>query len=131
LGRSRKSRSVATFEIAVRVWNPADPSRFAEVKALVDTGASYSWISRSRLEPLGVQAVRRQKFRTSEGRTVERDLVAVWVASSGFSGLAMVVAAECDDTEVIGVHTIEGLGLAVDPVQKRLAPAVGLGCRIR
>jgi hypothetical protein len=31
---------VATFEITVKVWNPADPSRFAEVKALVDTGAS-------------------------------------------------------------------------------------------
>jgi predicted aspartyl protease len=122
---------VVTFEITVKVWNPADPSRFADIKAPVDTGALYSWISRSKLESLDVQVVRRQKFRTSEGNTVERDLAAVWLASDGFSGLAMVVAADCSDKDVIGVHTIEGLGLAVDPVQKRLVPAVGLGCRIR
>jgi hypothetical protein len=46
---------MAAFEITVKVWNPADPGRFEEVNALVDTGASYSWISRTRLEPLGVQ----------------------------------------------------------------------------
>jgi hypothetical protein len=74
--------------------------------------------------------VRRQKFRTIEGRVVERDLAAVWVASNGFSGVAVVVMAERDDTEVIGVHTIEGLGLAADPVHKKLVPMVGLGCRI-
>ena len=122
---------MATFEITVKVWNPADPSRFADVKALVDTGASYSWISRSTLEPLGVQTVRRQKFRTIEGQTVERDLAAVWVASNGFSGVAIVVVAERNDAEGIGVHTIEGLGLAADPVHKKLVPMVGLGSLIR
>jgi len=28
--------------------------------------------------------------------------------------------------EVIGAHTIEGLGLAADPVQKKLIPTIGL-----
>jgi len=37
-----------------------------------------------------------------------------------------VVIAERSDMEVIGVHTIEGLGLAADPVQKKLVPTIGL-----
>jgi hypothetical protein len=32
--------------------------------------------------------------------------------------------AEASDMEVIGVHTIEGLGMAADPVQKKLIPTV-------
>ena len=32
--------------------------------------------------------------------------------------------AEPSDMEVIGVHTIEGLGLAADPVRKKLIPRV-------
>jgi hypothetical protein len=35
-----------------------------------------------------------------------------------------VVVAEPGDMEAIGVHTIEGLGMAADPVQKKLIPTV-------
>jgi predicted aspartyl protease len=110
---------VATFAITVKVWNPANPDRFADVEALVDTGASYSWISRSRLEPLGVQTVRRLKF-----RTIERDLAAVFLSAGGYTGGDNVVVAEPGDIEVLGAHSLESLGLAVDPVNKKLMPLV-------
>ena len=115
---------MATFEIKARVWNPADPSRFVEGAAPVDTGASYSWILRSRLEPLGVQKVRRLKFRTIEGHTVERDLAAVFLSADGYTGGDNVVMAESGDIEVLGAHSLESLGLAVDPVNKKLMPLV-------
>jgi len=38
----------------------------------------------------------------------------------------MVVMAEAGDSEVMGAHSIEGLGLAADPVQKKLIPTVML-----
>ena len=110
---------MATFAITVKVWNPANPDRFADVEALVDTGASYSWISRSRLEPLGVQTVRRLKF-----RTIERDLAAVFLSAGGYTGGDNVVVAEPGDIEVLGAHSLESLGLAVDPVNKKLMPLV-------
>jgi hypothetical protein len=34
--------------------------------------------------------------------------------------------AEAGEMEVMGAHTIEGLGLAADPVQKKLVPTVML-----
>ncbi|MGB7641538.1 MAG: hypothetical protein WBL82_09630, partial [Terriglobales bacterium] len=100
-----------------------------EIEALVNTGAAFSWIHRERLERMGFVALRRMGFRAIDGSIIERDTAAVWVASNGFNGPDTVVVAERNDMEVIGVHTIEGLGLAADPVQKRLVPTIGLALR--
>jgi len=70
--------------------------------------------------------LRRMGFRGIDGSIIERDTAAVWVGSDGFSGPDTVVIAERSDMEVIGAHTIEGLGLAADPVQKKLVPTIGL-----
>jgi len=115
---------VATFTVKLKVWNPASPSRSAELEAWADTGAAYSWISKERLEPLGVQRVRRLQFKTIEGHTVERDLAAVFLAADGYTGGDNVVLAEPGDLEVLGAHSLESLGLAVDPVHKKLVPLV-------
>jgi aspartyl protease family protein len=114
------------FTAKLRVWNPAMPSRVEELDVIVDTGAAYSSVLRSRLEGLGVQAVRRMKFRTIEGHTIERELAPVFVATDGFTGGDNVVVAEAGDMEVLGSHTLESLGVTVDPVGKKLVPTVGL-----
>jgi predicted aspartyl protease len=95
-----------------------------EFVAMVDTGAAFSWIHRERLERLGPEFLRRIGFRAIDGSIIERDTVAVWVGSDGFRAPDIVVVAEPTDMEVIGVHTIEGLGMAADPVQKKLIPSV-------
>jgi len=123
---------VATFTVKVKVWNPAEPGRSAELEAWADTGAAYSWISKARLEPLGVQHVRKLQFQTIEGHTIERDLAAVFLSANGYTGGDNVVVAESGDLEVLGAHSLESLGLAVDPVHKKLVPlvvALGLSAR--
>ena len=126
---------MGTFTTTLRVWNPANPARVEELEAIVDTGAAYSWVSRARLEALGVRPVRRMQFRTIEGHLIDRELVPVFVATDGFTGGDNVVAAELRDMEVIGSHTLESLGVTVDPVSKKLVPTVGLAlhasCRAR
>jgi len=117
---------MGTFSAKLRVWNPASPSRVEEMDVIVDTGAAYSWISRLKLESMGVQAVRRMQFRTIEGHTIERDLAPVFVATDGFTGGDNVVMAEAGDMEVLGSHTLETLGVTVDPVNKKLVPTVAL-----
>jgi len=98
---------------------------------IVDTGAAYSWISRAKLESMGVNSVRRMQFRTIEGHTIERDLAPVFVATDGFTGGDNVVMAEAGDMEVLGSHTLETLGVTVDPVNKRLVPTVALALAAR
>jgi predicted aspartyl protease len=122
---------MGTFSAKLRVWNPANPSNVEELDAFVDTGAAFSWISRARLERLGVGPTRRMPFRTIEGRVLERDLATVYVATDGYSVPDVVVMAEPGEMEVMGAHTIEGLGLAADPVQKKLVPTVMLALAAR
>jgi len=122
---------MGTFSAKLRVWNPASPSRVEEMDVIVDTGAAYSWISRAKLESMGVNSVRRMQFRTIEGHTIERDLAPVFVATDGFTGGDNVVMAEAGDMEVLGSHTLETLGVTVDPVNKRLVPTVALALAAR
>ena len=113
---------MSTCTVKVRVWNPVNPERFAEADVWADTGAAYSWISKDRLEPLHVQKVRRLQFQTIEGHKIERELAAVFLSTDGFTGGDNVVVGEAGDAEVLGAHSLESLGLAVDPVHKKLVP---------
>jgi predicted aspartyl protease len=115
-----------TFTVKLRVWNHARPENVEELEALVGTGVAFTRISRARLERLGIGPTRRMPFRTIEGRVLERDLATVYVATDGYSVPDVVVMAEAGEMEVMGAHTIEGLGLAADPVQKKLVPTVML-----
>lgn len=60
---------------------------------------------------------------------IERELAAVFVRVDGHTGGDNVVMAQKGDTEVLGAFTLEGLGLAADPVKKILGPTVGLALR--
>jgi predicted aspartyl protease len=122
---------VGLFKSKLAVCNPASPSRTEELELLVDTGASYSWFLRERLEALGIRPTGRMQFRTIDGRVLERDVAPVFVRSDGHVGGDTVVVVESGDAEVLGAHTLESLGLAADPVQKRLIPTVGMAFRIQ
>ena len=122
---------MGVFKTKLKVWNPARPARARGLSLIVDTGASYSWVSRKQLEALGIRATRREQFRTIEGRIVERDLAPVFVRLNGHIGGDTVVMAEPGDAQVLGAHTLETLGLAADPVKKKLVPTTGFALMIR
>ena len=115
---------MGTFSAKLRLWNPVAPEKVEEMELMVDTGAAFSWISRDRLQKLGIGSSRKMPFRTIEGRVLDRDLAIAYVSSDGQSVPDLVVMAEAGEMEVIGAHTIEGLGMAADPIQKKLIPTV-------
>jgi len=114
------------FQTKLAVWNPAAPARAEEFDLWVDTGAAYSWLSRKKLEAMGIVVSDRMEFRTIEGKVIERDVVPVFLRHNGRTGGDTVVLAEEGDLEVMGAHTLESLGLAADPVQKKLVRTVGM-----
>jgi len=119
-------KDVGLFKSKLAVWNPATPSRVEELELLVDTGASYGWFLRERLETLGIRPTGKMQFRTIDGRILEREVAPVFVRTNGHVGGDTIVMAESGDAEVLGAHTLESLGLAADPVQKKLIPTVGM-----
>ena len=117
---------MSTFTAKLRIWNPEDPQKIEELEPFVGTGAAFSWISRTRLQRLGIAPSRRMKFRTIDGRLLERDLAIVYVGANENTAPDLVVMAEAGEMEVIGAHSLEGLGVAADAVQRKLVPTVML-----
>ena len=103
----------------VRVCNPQDRARCLDLELIVDTGSTYTWIRRERLESIGVRPSGTRRFRAIEGRAVEREVGEAVIGCLG-ERATRVVFAERDDVEVMGVEALEGLGLEVDPVTRQL-----------
>ncbi len=87
---------------------------------LVDTGATYSWIDAATLTALGVKPRREIKLETIEGHMIKRKVGAVEMEYDGLTAPTMVVFATGKDSEVLGLHALEGLALEVDPTHRTL-----------
>ena len=87
-----------------------------EVQLLVDTGAFYSIIPRTILADLGIAPSFRSRLRLADGSIIERDGGDVYVHYPGRRVMpTSIVFGEPSDEPVLGVHTLEGLGLQIDP----------------
>ena len=104
----------------VRLYNPYDHSKFLDLELLVDTGSTYTWIKREKLEKLGVKPMAKWRFRTIEGRVIEREIGEAVIECLGEKATRIVVFAEETDSEVLGVDALEGLRLEVDPTTRQL-----------
>ena len=110
------------FEVKVTVSNPSAPNRAASVELLVDTGATLPWIARSILESIGISPLARRGFLLADGRRVERETGIVRLTLDGVAIGATVVFAEAGEGSMLGATALEALGMAVDPVGKKLLP---------
>jgi len=118
---------MGTFFVEVSLAPPGARERAQPVKLLVDTGSTYTWVSAATLQALGVQAAERRRVLTIEGKIAERPAAEVLITLEGRTLHTVCLFAEGGDLEVLGAYTLEGFGLAVDPVQRRLVPAILYG----
>jgi clan AA aspartic protease len=103
-----------------------DMSKSEQIELLVDTGSTYTWVSSATLERLNVKVKTTRKFKTIDGRLLERKIGEVLVEYMNERATRMVVFADKGDAEVLGVDALEGLGLEVDPITKQLRKAEAL-----
>jgi len=62
----------------------------------------------------------RRGFGCIDNRIVERDVGEAVIECLGRKATSIVVFAEEKDNEVLGLHTLKGLGLEVDSVTRKL-----------
>jgi len=72
------------------------------------------------LEDLDIKPMTRWGFRTIEDRDIERKMGEAVVEYLSERATTIVVFAEDEDAEVLGVYSLEGLRLEVDPVTRQL-----------
>jgi predicted aspartyl protease len=90
---------------------------------LVDTGSEATWIPRAVLESLEIAVEKKRTFIVADGRRIERDIGYAIVHAAGTKTIDEVVFGEETDFPILGAHSLEGLNLRVDPVQKILVDA--------
>jgi clan AA aspartic protease len=108
--------------IPIVVENPRTGARSEELVALADTGATLTMVPAAALRDIGVAPVGRITVRLADGRRAAREVGDAIVAIDGDSTPCRVILGEVGDGVLLGLTVLEQLGLAVDPVQRRLVP---------
>ncbi len=113
------------FRVPVGVGHAAG-ERFVPVDALVDTGATYTWVPRDILEGLGVPTEEERLFVLADGREVRYPVAWIKIRIGERVQPTIVVFGEPGSEPILSVVTLEEFLLAADPVSRRLIPVPGL-----
>ena len=89
---------------------------------IVDTGAIYAVISKSVAEGLRLKETGRRKFKIANGDVVEYPVSEAYIIVNGEGVTSVVAIADEKTSLLLGVTTLELLGLTVDPVTGKLTP---------
>ena len=114
------------FRVSIQIAR-AKGERFEPLRALVDTGSTFTWVPRDVLERLGVSPEQEWPFELADGR--EQRYPVAWVqirVEERGEQPTIVVFAPPGSEPILGVVTLEEYLLAVDPVRHRLIRVSGL-----
>ena len=109
--------------VQARVSATENCKRSTEMKFLVDIGVIYTLIPGDQLEKLGIKPTGKRKFRQASGRAISRGVGEARFRIGKYRGTSPVIFGRKRDRPLLGVVTLEVLGLTVDPVSERLQPA--------
>ena len=112
---------MGTFTRPLRITG-MDSRRSLDVEATVDTGAMYTMLPARTLRELGVEPIGSRTFLIADGSSVAMEVGEARATIDGESVMTIVAFGEDNAPPVLGAYTLEGLGLAVDPVKQRLVP---------
>jgi predicted aspartyl protease len=118
---------MGTFCVEALLAAPERPERREPVKLLVDSGSTYTWVAAATLRALSVSPTERRRVVTIEGQIVERDAAEVLITLEGRTLHMVCLFGDAGDLDVLGAYTLEGFGFGVDPVQRKLIPALQYG----
>lgn len=107
--------------LKVKVVNPLKPTHELERRFLVDSGAVYSVMPYEELKRLGVRPEGSQKFILANGEEVEKKIGEVKFFFRDRSATSKVVFGN-PDVFLLGITTLENLGMILDPISREIKP---------
>ena len=114
---------MGVFRESVHLAHPAKPRRPIILEALVDTGATYSWIPEEILKRLKIKPIESRPLKIADGNIIERKLGLALVTVRGKTMPTPVLFGDRGSEPLLGAVTLEELGLGVDPIHRTLVPA--------
>ena len=92
------------------------------VRFMVDSGARYSLLPKPVWESLGLKPDRELTFVLADGATIERGVSECYLILPQGQSHSPVILGEEDDAALLGVVTLEILGLVLNPFNRTLQP---------
>ena len=108
--------------LPVEVANPTDSKRSAMIECLVDTGAIYSVVEGKILRNLGIKHDDKITLSLADGNKVVRRTGEALFKVKNKRRVSTVIFGENDDSNLLGVVTLEVMGLFLDPLARKLKP---------
>jgi len=96
--------------------------KHANVRFLVDSGATYTLVPHDVSKGLGLVPKRTVTFTLANGTTIERAVSECHLALPEGEGHTPVILGEAGDEALLGLVTLEILGLILHPFKRTLEP---------
>ncbi|NCO40976.1 MAG: aspartyl protease [Armatimonadetes bacterium CG_4_10_14_3_um_filter_66_18] len=96
--------------------------RQATVRFLVDSGAKYSLLGNRDWQAIGLQPKRTMTFTLADGTTVDREVSECLISLPEGEAHTPVILGEPGDEPLLGVVTLEILGVVLNPFNRTLQP---------
>jgi clan AA aspartic protease len=106
------------------IKNPQDPTKAYQDKFLVDSGATYTVVPETILKQLDIKPQGEETFILADGSDITRKVGNALFAYQGLERAAPVLFGQPGDSLLLGIFTLEALGLTLDPLQRTLHKAV-------
>jgi clan AA aspartic protease len=94
----------------------------ARLRFLVDSGATYTLLPHDIWPSIGLAPKRSARFTLADGTTFERQVAECHIALPEGEGHSPVILGEPGDDALLGIITLENLGLILNPFTRTLQP---------
>ncbi len=98
------------------------PKGEKDVRFLIDSGATYSLLPEVVWKEIGLIPKREHTFVLADGRTIVRKVSECYIILPQGEGHTPVILGESDDEALLGVVTLEILGVVFNPFKRTLEP---------
>ena len=105
--------------VKARIGDPGKKN-VTEVEALVDTGATLTTIPKKLADELGLESTGKAIVETGAGR-IELERTHIWIELEGKEEVVPALISDIINKVLLGVTTLEVLGLRVDPLTGKLS----------
>jgi clan AA aspartic protease len=93
-----------------------------ELEFLVDSGAKYTLLPEKAWKQLDLKPIAQAKFVLADGTLINRKISEVWFDYNGIGRTVQIIMGEGSDEALLGVLTLEAMGLMLNPFTRELLP---------
>ena len=117
-----QSRSVSTRVLYIGGQVKGPKGTQTGVQFLLDSGVMYPVLPQAVWQAVGLRPKRKMGFTLADGTTIERSISEAYVVLPQGEAYTPVVLGEDGDQALLGVVTLEILGLVFNPFDRTLQP---------